>query len=93
MSAMSVEINGISKPGHSAQLARVAQEFESVLLGSLLRSMEQSFSSVPGEQSKPAGSEDYNFLATEALGSALAQRGGLGIADMIICNLLQSKGK
>ena len=67
--------------------ARAAQDFESLLIGSLLRSLESSFETVPGEQVKDAGSDDYRYMATEALSHVLAERGGLGIARQILDHL------
>jgi Rod binding domain-containing protein len=59
-----------------------AREFEAHLIGSLLESMEKTFSSVPGGDSSP-GADDYNYLGTQALAGALAAKGGFGIAAMI----------
>jgi Rod binding domain-containing protein len=59
-----------------------AREFEGQLIGSLLESLEKTFSSVPGGQSSP-GADDYNHIATQALAGALADKGGFGIAAMI----------
>jgi Rod binding domain-containing protein len=59
-----------------------AREFEAHLIGSLLESLEKTFSSVPGGDTSP-GADDYNYLGTEALAGALAAKGGFGIADMI----------
>jgi Rod binding domain-containing protein len=59
-----------------------AREFEAHLIGSLLESLEKTFSSVPGGQSSP-GADDYNYIGTEALAGALAEKGGFGIAAMI----------
>ena len=59
-----------------------AREFEAHLIGSLLESLEKTFSSVPGGNTSP-GADDYNYIGTEALAGALAAKGGFGIADMI----------
>jgi len=69
---------------------RAAQDFESVLLGEMLRSLEKSLSAVPGEATD-AGADNYQYLGTEALASALAARGGLGIARLITRSLLKSQ--
>jgi Rod binding domain-containing protein len=62
--------------------ARAAREFEAHLIGSLLESLEKTFAAVPGEN-PIAGADDYNYLGTQALAQALAERGGFGIAAMI----------
>lgn len=62
--------------------AHASREFEASLIASLLQSAEKTFAALPGKDSS-AGSENYDYMATEALGSAIAARGGFGIADMI----------
>lgn len=76
-------------PEHTKKVVRAAQDFESVLLGEMLQSLEKNLSAVPGESSA-AGADDFHYLGTQALASALAERGGLGIARMIVRNLLKS---
>ena len=61
---------------------------EAVLLESLLQPLEKTFSTVPGTEGQ-AGSEDYQYLGTQALAMGLASSGGLGIARMLIHNLLK----
>ncbi|HTS08912.1 MAG TPA: rod-binding protein [Candidatus Eisenbacteria bacterium] len=61
---------------------RASREFEASLIASLLQSAQKTFAALPGEGSF-AGSENYDYMATQALGSAIAARGGFGIADMI----------
>lgn len=72
--------------------AKAAREFEAQLISSLLESLEKTFAAVPGENPMP-GVDDYNYLGTEALGQALAARGGFGIAAMIIRHLPGHEGK
>lgn len=75
------------KPGIKA-----AREFEASLISSMLESMQKAYISLPGESSL-AGSENYSYLATQALGSEIAARGGFGIADMIARYLSSHGGK
>ena len=49
--------------------AKAAREFEAQLIGSLLASYEKTFATLPGE-SNMAGSDNYNYLGTQALASA-----------------------
>ena len=65
------------------KLAKVAKQFEGVLLASLLREVEKGMvdSSAGG---LGAGSDTLRSLGTEAVAQALAQKGGLGIAKMIV---------
>src|SRR5579863_4120422 len=58
---------------------KAAREFEAQLIASLLESLEKTFAAVPGKESI-AGADNYNYLGTQALSSALAAGGGFGIA-------------
>jgi hypothetical protein len=62
--------------------AKAARDFEAQLIGSLLASYEKTFATLPGESEVP-GSDNYNYLGTQAMASALAAGGGFGIAAMI----------
>jgi Rod binding domain-containing protein len=62
---------------------KAAQEFEAQLIGTVLESLEKTFAAVPGKD-PIAGADDYNYLGTRALASAIAAGGGFGIADMIM---------
>jgi len=72
-----------------AKAAGAAHDFEALLLGSLLRSLQRGFSLLAEDESAAAGS--YKDLATEALARAMAARGGLGIADLILRNLVKGR--
>ncbi len=77
-----------SLPGRGAKAAR---DFEAHLIGSLLESMEKTFATLPGEDSLP-GSDNYNYLGTQALAEGLAAHGGFGIAAMITQHLPLHEG-
>lgn len=74
-------------PGKSEKAAR---EFEAQLIGTVLESMEKTFAALPG-QDVIAGQDDYNYLGTQALASAVAAGGGFGIAKMIVQHLEASQ--
>jgi Rod binding domain-containing protein len=63
---------------------KAAREFEAQLIGTVLQSMEKTFASVPG-QGPIAGEDNYNYMGTQALASAIVAGGGFGIARMIAC--------
>jgi len=63
---------------------KAARDFEAILLTSLLDSLQKTFSSV--EDSTP-GASDYRLMGTQALASAIAERGGIGIARLILGHL------
>jgi Rod binding domain-containing protein len=73
-----------ANPGSRIQkLTKAAREFEGILLSTLLEEVQKS-SLDPSDAGQEAGSETLRSLGTQALAQALADRGGLGIARMII---------
>jgi Rod binding domain-containing protein len=70
---------------------KAAQEFEENLIASLLASMEKTFANVPGGDLP--GSDDYNYLGTQALSTGIVARGGFGIARLITRYLSTHEGK
>jgi len=66
--------------------AKAAREFEAQLIGTVLESLEKTFAAVPGQDAM-AGEDNYNYLGTQALASAIAAGGGFGIAKLIIGHL------
>jgi Rod binding domain-containing protein len=73
-------------PSDLSKGRKAAQEFEAQLIGNLLGSLEKTFATVPG-QGSVAGDDNYNYLGVQALASALAARGGFGIARLISAHL------
>jgi Rod binding domain-containing protein len=65
---------------------KAAREFEAQLIGTLLESLEKTFAALPGQENV-AGQDDYNYLGTQALATALAAGGGFGIARLIAAHL------
>jgi len=68
------------------KLRKAAQDFEGILISQLWGEFQTSLSSITGE-TPLAGSEGLNSLAIQTLSSALASKGGLGIAQMIMRQL------
>jgi Rod binding domain-containing protein len=75
-------------PAHR-KLRKAAQDFEAMLISDLWEHFQPSFCSLSGE-SPPAGSDTLNSLAIQAMSTGLAQRGGLGIARMVVRQLERS---
>lgn len=65
---------------------KAAGEFEAQLIGTVLESFEKTFATLPG-QDEIAGEDNYNYMGTEAIASAVAEGGGFGIAQMISAHL------
>ena len=73
----------------SSKLRKSAQEFEAILLQSWLEKMNQSF--VGASESQDAAHDTVSSLGTQAIASALAARGGIGIAAMLLRQLQPSQ--
>jgi Rod binding domain-containing protein len=69
----------------ASKLKKSAQEFESILLESWLEKMNQSF--VGTSESRDPAHDTVSSLGTQAVASALAARGGIGIAKMLLRQL------
>jgi Rod binding domain-containing protein len=69
---------------------KAAREFEAELIGTVLESLEKTFAALPG-QDEIAGQDDFNYLGTQALASAIAAGGGFGIAKLITEHLGNTK--
>jgi Rod binding domain-containing protein len=72
----------LATPAVALNSAKAAREFEANLIASLLESFEKTFAQLPGNDTLP-GADDYNYLGTQAMASAIAACGGFGIASMI----------
>ena len=64
---------------------KAARDFEAILLTSLMDSLQKTFAGV-GEDPTP-GASDYRLMGTQALASAIAEQGGIGIARLIQSHL------
>jgi Rod binding domain-containing protein len=78
--------------GYAKRVAHAARQFEAVLLNQVLGSLEQTFSALPGKKPDSIG-DNYHAMGMQALASTLAAGGGVGIASMIVHNLLHAKGQ
>jgi Rod binding domain-containing protein len=68
---------------------KAARDFEAMLLTPVLDSLQKTFSGDP-EDSTP-GASDYRLMGTQALASAIAERGGIGIARLVLSHLQTPK--
>jgi Rod binding domain-containing protein len=76
-------------PAVPGKAQKAAQEFEAVLLGSMLESLQKTFAGTA--QADSPGSDNYAALSTQALASTLSAQGGIGIATMILRHWGQTK--
>jgi peptidoglycan hydrolase FlgJ len=77
-------------PKADPKAAKAAQDFEAVMLGTLLESLQKSFGG--GMDSGALGNAEYATMGTQALATAMAARGGIGIARMVLSQLDKSTG-
>ena len=76
------------KPEQQARVYKAAQDFEALLLASLLSPLEKSFSSLSGQDSS---GDDYHYMGVQALAGALSKSGGIGVADLLARQLLRTE--
>ena len=69
---------------------KAAREFESVLLTSLFDSLQKSFAF--DAQDDTPGASDYRLMGTRAMAEAISDRGGIGIARLILDHLQLPEG-
>ena len=68
---------------------KAACDFEAILLGSLLESLQKTFAGI--REDDASGSGNYAVMGTQAFASALAAGGGIGIAQLILQQWRQTK--
>jgi len=66
---------------------QAAQEFEALLLSHLLRTVREAGQDDKDPEIGMTGSQTYFELAEQHLAMAMAQRGGLGLANMLVLGL------
>jgi Rod binding domain-containing protein len=67
---------------------KAARDFEAMLLAPVLDSLQKT---VSGTKDSTVGASDYRQMGTEALSQAIAARGGIGIAKIILQHLQAAK--
>jgi len=65
---------------------KAARDFEALLLTPVLDSLQKTFAG-NSEDAHITGASDYRQMATAALAQAIAARGGIGIAQLILRHL------
>jgi Rod binding domain-containing protein len=78
--------NGAPETPAHRKLRKAAQDFEGILISKLLEDFKVGSSSLTGD-TPLAGSDTLNSVAIQTLSTALASRGGLGIAQMLVHQL------
>ncbi len=83
---------GSTAPANPARLKETVEQFEALLIGQMLRAMHASGAAgwLGGEED--AAAESALGMAEEHLSRALASRGGLGLASLVMRGLKEDKG-
>ena len=76
-----------SAPGY-AKLRKQAQDFEGVFLNSLMKEMFSSIKTDDQNFGGGFGEETWRGMQAEQMADAVAQQGGIGIADQLMPTLL-----
>jgi len=80
--------SGEAAPGNSGRnLAQVAAEFESLLLGEMLKSFREAAAAGGLGESDDQASQTMMELAEQQFARTLAAQGGLGLRDLIVKGL------
>jgi Rod binding domain-containing protein len=79
----------VSAPPHNGKAEKAARDFEAVMLATLLEPLQKSFGGSLEDGS--IGSGEYGSMGTQALATAMAERGGIGIARLVLRHLEDTK--
>jgi Rod binding domain-containing protein len=74
----------------SVKNEKAARDFEALLIGPVLDALQKTFAG-DANDSKTPGASDYRQMGTQALSQAIAARGGLGIAQLVLRHLQPPK--
>ena len=72
-----------------AKSEKTARDFEALLLTPVLDSLQKTLAG--DEEGKTPGASDYRQMGTQALAQAIAARGGIGLAQLILRHLQPPK--
>ncbi|MGB8013640.1 MAG: hypothetical protein WCF68_18660 [Terriglobales bacterium] len=76
----------------TAKNQKAARDFEAMLIAPVLDALQKTFAGDSEDKDKKdPGASDYRAMGTQALAQAIADRGGLGIARLILRHLQPPK--
>jgi Rod binding domain-containing protein len=80
----------LAKSADPARMRKTAREFEAVFLGQMLQPM---FANLGAEKPFGGGMAEnmWQSLLADEYGKAIAERGGVGIADAVVREILRSQ--
>lgn len=89
ISAQAPQAPGIANPGADARNKATAKNFEAVFLGQMTRLMLESVQQGDGEFSGGHGEEMFRGILAEKLGNAIAEKGGIGLAPVVLDQIIK----
>ena len=75
----------------TAAATKTAREFEAVFVGQMTQMMMET-ATPDGEFSGGHGEEMFRGVLAEKLGTAISQRGGIGLAPMVLNQIIKLQG-
>jgi len=85
VSSIAQPVAAAASPAPSPKLVKAAQDFEAILLSTWLQKLQESYAG--GDDAMDPAHGTLTSMGTEAIASALAKRGGIGIAKMLLQHL------
>jgi len=79
---------GLADPATTKKLRHAAQEFEAIVLGQMLKTMRQAGAQGPVALTGTS-QKVYRDLMDDELAKSVARSGGVGIADVLVRDLLR----
>lgn len=80
--------SGVPDAKAVAKNEKAARDFEAMLLTPVFDALQKTFAG-DSEDSKTVGAADYRQMGSQALAQAIAARGGIGIAKLVLGHLGQ----
>lgn len=81
--------NGLTSPAQMGHLRQQAQELEGVFLNTLMKEMFSSLHSDSDAMGGGFGEDTWRGMQAEQMASAVAEAGGIGLADSLMGDLLK----
>lgn len=81
--------NGLTSPAQMGHLQAQAQELEGVFLNTLMKEMFSSLHTDSDAMGGGFGEDTWRGLQAEQMANAVAEAGGIGLADSIMGDLLK----
>ena len=81
--------NGLTSPAQMGHLRAQAQELEGVFLNTLMKEMFSSLHTDSDAMGGGFGEDTWRGLQAEQMANAVAEAGGIGLADSIMGDLLK----